>query len=230
MSACVLENCDGPFVTISWHVISQKNIRIMLVNLPATSSLWTQWAGKDTFLYEESKVISGDIDILILSFSWAEEKQRSTAKNQTLPTHWQPPSTQHRLPAMTHNSCQKTTTLETLDSLSGTSCHTHRWCRLCWCCALWLAPGRCPADRDAPGRCQPCWHPAAGVGWKSPAVSSPLSSVWCEMGLQRNVVSGVRLVMKTLLPTPPASTNELNTSNWESVFLSKWWRRTRLLV
>lgn len=71
------------------------------------------------------------------------------------------------------------------DSLSAKTFHPHRWCRLCWCCALWLAPGRCPADRDAPGMCQPCWHPAAGAGWKSLAVSSPLSSAWCELWQQR---------------------------------------------
>lgn len=94
-------------------------------------------------------------------------------------THSRPHSTQE-LAVWQHTTVARKQTWN-WDSLSATGCHTHRWCRLCWCCVLWLAPGQCPADRDAPGRCQPCWHLAAGAGWRSPAVSSPLSSAWCEL-------------------------------------------------
>ncbi len=76
------------------------------------------------------------------------------------------------------------------DSVCNVSCcHTHRWCRLCLYCVLWLAPGRCPADRDVPGRCRPCWRPAAGAGWKSPAAPLPPSSAWWQLQGQRKTLS-----------------------------------------
>lgn len=79
-------------------------------------------------------------------------------------------------------------------------CATHRWCRWCWCCELWWAPGRCPADTDAPRKCRPCWRRAAGAEWKSPALSSHPSSAWCELQQQENVVSGVKLIVKLCSP------------------------------
>lgn len=148
-------------------------------------------------------------------FFWAVEKQRelkstTTNKNQALPTHWRQTEGAGCLTGVQqwYTTVARKQTWN-WDWLSANGCLTHRWCRLCWCCALWLAPGRCPADRDAPGRCQPCWRPAAGAGWKSPGVSSPLSSAWWELQWQTNVVSRVKTVKITLLPTPPVSTNEL---------------------
>ena len=182
----------------------------MLVKPPAL-----QWAGRNTFYCEESNLEISTLHFLWILLFFLSRRKAELYSQESNPANTLT-ATQHPTQTASDDTRQlPENKLETLDSLSGASWHTHRWCRLCWCCALWLAPGRCPADRDAPGRCQPCWHPAAGVGWKSPSLSSPLSSVWCEMGLQRNVVSGVKLVLKTLLPTPPASTNELNTSHRE---------------